>query len=231
MSAHDFWIEPSSYVPSRGEEVALSLLVGEHFRGDPVTRRAARIEAFIVRDGSGERQVSGVEGSHPAGVVEIGDAGVALIGYRGKATPHRLPAAKFNEYLREEGLNNLQATSDAVQREHFYRFAKTLLRSGTGDSLPAPLGYKLELQPLSNPFTAAPLTVKLLLDGRPLEGALITAMRKDGERTLSARTDAAGIVTLDLTPGVWLLKSTQVVRVDAPTHEWDSYWASLTFQR
>lgn len=229
--AHDFWIEPSSFQPTPGEEVSLSLRVGEHFKGDPVTRRAARIESFVVRDGERERAVNGIEGGNPAGVVELDGAGVAVVGYRGKATPHRLAAEAFNRYLREEGMDDLRATSQAAQREHFYRFAKTFLRAGEGAAVPAPLGYRIEIQPLTDPFASGPLKVQLTLDEKPLAGALITAMHRDGREPLTARTDAAGAVTLNLGSGVWLLKSTHVMRVDADTHDWDSLWASLTFER
>ncbi len=34
--SHDLWIGPSSFPPAVGSELAVSLKVGEHFRGDPV---------------------------------------------------------------------------------------------------------------------------------------------------------------------------------------------------
>src|SRR5689334_18749037 len=37
-SAHDFWIEPSTFRPSVGERVTASLRVGEDLRGDAVPR-------------------------------------------------------------------------------------------------------------------------------------------------------------------------------------------------
>lgn len=233
LSAHDFWLEPSSFRPASGDDVAVSIRVGEHFRGESVTRRAFRIESFVVRDGGGDQAVNGIEGGDPAGVVTIDDAGVIVIGYEGKATPHRLPAAKFNEYLHEEGLDDLQATSEATQREHFYRVAKTMLRSGAdaGAKIPPPFGYRLEFQPLGDPFAAEPLELLLLLDGKPLEGALVTAMHRDGKQRLTAHTDSAGKVTLDLGRGVWLLKNTQVIPADGADRDWDSYWASLTLER
>lgn len=196
-----------------------------------MSRRASRIESFIVRETGGERAVDGIEGRSPAGVVTLGDAGVAVVGYEGKATPHRLAAAAFNQYLREEGLDHLRATSESAQREHFYRFAKTLLHPGRADTIPPPLGFRLELQPLSSPFAQRPVKMVLLLDGKPLENALITAYQRDTQQKLTARTNRSGAVTLDLGSGVWLLKSTHVIRADAPTHDWESLWASLTFER
>jgi uncharacterized GH25 family protein len=231
LYAHDFWIEPSTFRPAVGETVRLTLMVGEHFRGQPVVRRASRIESFTIRDEDGEEMVSGFEGRDPAGVVVIDGTGVSVVGYRGRATPHQLSAAKFEQYLREEGLDALPVTPDTAQREHFYRFAKSLLRTGSGDAVPAPLGYRLELHPLTAPFASGPLALQLTLERRPLPGALVTAMQRSTGKKLTARTDAEGRVTLAIGEGVWLVKSTHVLRSDAADRDWDSLWASLTLER
>jgi uncharacterized GH25 family protein len=47
-SAHDFWIEPSTYSARAGEPIRIHLRVGESFKGDPVARNDARIEEFIA---------------------------------------------------------------------------------------------------------------------------------------------------------------------------------------
>jgi uncharacterized GH25 family protein len=231
LLAHDFWIEPATFRPTPGTPVTIGLRVGEHFRGDPVVRRSARIESFVSVSGGVRQAVHGLEGSDPAGVVPFDDAGVVVIGYQGKATPHRMAPAKFAQYLREEGIEDLQPLPGREQREHFRRFAKSYVGVSASGRVPDALGFRLELQPVSDPFADAVLRVRLLFEGRPLAGALVVAMEREGTARTTARTDADGIASLDVGKGIWLLKSTHVRRVEAADHDWESLWASLTLQR
>lgn len=221
--AHDFWIEPSTFRPDPGTPFAVALRVGERFEGDPVPRRSARIESFVVRTASGEQAIGGIENHDPAGFVRIDEAGTAVIGYRGKPTPHELPAAKFRQFLEEEGIRGIKP-SEGRQRERFYRFAKSIVEVGDRSSMPAPFGWRFELVPTSAGF-------QLLFEGEPLSGALVTAISAAGKR-LTARTGADGTVSFDLGKGVWLLKSTHVLPAPKGSdHDWESLWASLTLER
>jgi uncharacterized GH25 family protein len=79
--------------------------------------------------------------------------------------------------------------------------------------------------------------VKLLHEGRPLEGALVVAMRRsseaggEGEIVSRSRTDADGRIVVPLTSGIWLVKAVHMERAQAGTAaEWDSVWTALTFR-
>lgn len=221
--AHDFWLEPSTFRPAAGQSFPVALRVGEHFEGEPVTRRKARIESFVVRDASGERAVNGFEGQDPAGFVQLDEAGTAVIGYRGKPTPHELPSAKFKQFLEEEGIRGI-TPSAAKQRERFFRFAKAIVGGNDAALAERPFGWRFELVPSGDRF-------QLLFEEKPFADALVVAMTPDGKR-VSARTDANGKVALKLGKGVWLLKSTHVLPAPAGSEfDWESLWASLTFER
>lgn len=245
--AHDFWIEPSTFRPSQGENLTATLVVGQNFTGDAVPRSTQLIESFTIRDGSGERPIGGFENQDPAGYLRAESAGIAIIGYRSKPYPLELAAAKFEEFLSTEGLESIHAARAArgeaqkPDRERFYRYAKSLIVVGARPSaaLPAktfnqPFGFRYELIPESNPMASTPLRIRVLFEGKPLAGALVTALHRDDPAAhASARTDAGGRVTLALPKaGVWLVKSVQMVA--APTGvnaDWESLWASLTFER
>jgi uncharacterized GH25 family protein len=221
--AHDFWIEPSTFRPDPAKTFTAALRVGERFEGDPVPRRSARIESFVVRTASDEREINGLENQDPAGFVRIDEAGTAVIGYRGKPTPHELPTAKFKAFLSEEGITGLTPTGTR-QRERFYRFAKAVVQVGDGSSMPAAFGWRFELVPVSSGF-------QLLFEGKPRPDALVVAISSDG-RQLTARTDANGNVSFELGKGVWLLKSTHVLPAPKGSdYDWESLWASITFER
>jgi hypothetical protein len=185
--------------------------------------------------------VVGLENRDPAGYVRIESPGLAIIGYRSKPWPLELSAEKFDEFLRIEGLDAIRALrarrgeSAKPDRERFYRFAKSFVVAGAAEArgFDRALGYRYELIPETNPMAAAPLTIRAMYEGKPLAGALVVAIRQQDPTTkLSARTGRDGRVVLDLPRGVWLVKSVQMVPAPAGTNvDWESLWASLTFER
>jgi uncharacterized GH25 family protein len=221
--AHDFWIEPTNYRPSGGETLYLSLRVGQEFIGDPVPRSAQRIESFTVRDASGERAVGGVENIDPAGVITAGTK-PAVVGYRSHFSEVELPRAKFESYLRDEGLDNrIHVRQDGVQRERFARFAKTIVGGSVTEQ--KPFGWRFELVPVSA------TKFRALYQQKPLAGTLVFALSRDGKQ-MQARTDAQGFVTFNLSAGEWLVKTVHMVPAPADSgFQWESLWASITFVR
>jgi hypothetical protein len=214
--------------------VATSLLVGQEFTGDPVPRVSSQIERFVVRDSAGERNVAGFEGRDPAGFVRMENGTGAVVGYRSKPAFLSMPPEKFEQYLRDEGLDGVLATraqrgeSKQPSREIYSRCAKTLL--GIAD-FSHPLGFRLELTPES--LAANRVVVRLDYDSHPLANALVIAMhRDDPSLRIPVRSDAHGRAAFSLPKqGVWLIKSVHMI--DAPPSsgaEWESLWASLTFE-
>jgi uncharacterized GH25 family protein len=244
LAAHDFWIEPSSFRPEVGSVVGIQLVVGQKFRGEPLPRNPALIAKFVLVSAAGERPVSGRAGDDPAGSARIEAPGLQVIGYRSLDSPLSLEAEKFEQYLREEGLERIIALrarrgeSGKPSRELFSRDAKSLLC--TGSRAPSgedrALGFPLELVAEKNPCAFKPgdeLTVRLLYEGKPLAGALVAALpHEDPDAKLSQRTDAKGRVRLRLPKaGVWLVKAVHILPAPAGTDaDWQSLWASLTFE-
>jgi uncharacterized GH25 family protein len=244
VRGHDFWIEPSAFTPAPGQRVAVRLRVGEHFRGDPVPRYPERIERFADVGPSGEAPVPGVPNSDPAGFAAFGTPGLHLLVYDSDHASVELEGEKFEEYLKLEGLEAVSAlrakrgqTGDPV-KEIYSRCAKSLVAvgGGAGPGYDRSLGLALELVPEANPYTlkgGGELPVRLYYGGKPLKGALVMALQKDRpEPKLSARSDAQGRVQLRLDrPGVWLVKAVHMVPAGKETGaDWESFWASLTFE-
>jgi hypothetical protein len=243
LLAHDLWIVPTTFFPEPGEMVGLRLRVGQDLIGDPVPRDPALIQQFVFEDGAGRKPVIGRDGADPAGFVRIAAPGFLVIGYRSSPSPVELTAEKFNQYLKEEGLDEVAALrarrnqmGDKAQ-EIFSRCAKTLVLSGRakpgeGDRR---LGFTLELVAERNPYLVSgqELPFRLTFDGRPLPGALVVALnRADPSQKLSARTGSDGRVRFRLKePGIWLVKAVHMTPAPMGAQaEWASYWASLTFE-
>jgi uncharacterized GH25 family protein len=245
--AHDFWIEPSTYRPMAGQNFTASLLVGQEYAGDIVPRSSQLIDTFTVRDAAGERPVNGFENQDPAGILRLDAPGTAIIGYRSKPYPLELAADKFEAFLATEELTDVASArarrgeTQKPDREHFFRYAKAIVRtkdapaSALSPKLSQPFGYRYELIPESDPMASAPLRLRVLFEGKPLANALVVAMQRDDPAAtrMKARTDAAGRVTFALPKGgVWMVKSLRMLPAPAGANvDWESLWASLTFER
>ncbi len=243
--AHDFWIEPSTFHPDPGTTVAVSLRVGQDFRGEPVPRNPAVIERFVLVSERAETPIDGLPGADPAGEIALPSAGLYWIAYRSGRSPVTLDAEKFEKYLEEEGL---EAVSEARRkgdqgkpgREVFSRSVKSLVVAGaTGpaaNGFDRKVGLTFELVLGKDPGKAVPgsLPLTLLYQGRPLPGALVVAMEQSspGAARAGARSDAKGQVALPLSrKGVWLVKAVHMVPAPAGVDaDWESIWTSLTFE-
>jgi len=243
LSAHDMWIEPATFFPESGQIIGVRLRVGQDLLGDPVPRDPALINQFVVEDATGRKPVVGRDGADPAGFFRA-VAGLLIIGYRSNPSAVELEADKFNQYLKEEGLDSVAALrarrneSGARARELFSRCAKSLVLSGSPSEAQGdrPLGFTLELVAERNPYAlraGQDLPVRLTFENRPLAGALIVAMnRLNPSEKLTARSDNDGRVRFRLKQrGMWLVKAVHMVPAPAGAKaEWASYWASLTFE-
>ena len=97
------------------------------------------------------------------------------------------------------------------------------------------LGFTLELVAERNPYAMRAgheLPVTLIYQGRPLAGALVVAInRADPSSKLTARSDGDGRVRFRLPrAGMWLIKAVHMVPAQTADADWESFWASLTFQ-
>jgi len=244
LFAHDMWIDPTTFAPGAGQIVGVRLRVGQDLLGDPLPRDPALIDQFVVEDEGGRKPLVGRDGADPAGFLRVATPGLLVIGYRSNPSAVELTAEKFNQYLKEEGLDAVAAQrahrneTGAKAREIFSRCAKSLVLSGSASEKQRDrsLGFPLELVAEQNPYAiraGQDLPVRLTYESRPLAGALVVAMnRLNPSEKLTARTDTDGRVRFRLRPGgMWLIKAVHMVPAPAGTKaDWASFWASLTFE-
>ena len=244
LFAHDMWIDPTTFFPEPGTIVGLRLRVGENLLGDPLPRDPSLINQFVFEDESGRKPVVGRDGADPAGLLRAATPGMLVVGYHSNPSAIEQTPEKFNQYLKEEGLDAVAALrarrkeTGVKVREMFSRCAKSLVlagpaAAGQGDRR---LGLPLEIVAERNPYMTAigqELPFRLTYENRPLSGALVVAInRLNPAEKLKARTDNDGRVRFTLTRGgMWLVKVVHMVPAPAGSNaEWASYWASLTFE-
>ena len=244
LSAHDMWIDPTTFSPEPGTIVGLRLRVGQDLLGDPLPRDPSLINQFVFEDGSGRKPVVGREGADPAGFLRVAMPGMIVVGYRSNPSAIEQTAEKFNQYLKEEGLDAVAALrarrheTDLKAREIFSRCAKSLIATGAGKAAEGDrsLGFTLEIISERNPYATAggrDFPFRLVYENRPLPGALVVAInRSNPAEKLTSRTDSEGRVRFTLPRGgMWLVKAVHMVPAPAGANaDWASYWASLTFE-
>ena len=242
--AHDMWIEPRPFRPATGDIVSVRLRVGQDLLGDPLPLDPALVNQFVAEDGAGRRPVVRRDGADPAGLVRVATPGLLVVGYYSNPSAVEVPAPKFDQYLKDEGLDAIAALrarrgdTGATVRELYSRCAKSLVLSGPPSEEPGDrlLGFVLELVAERNPYAlpvGQDLPVRLTYENRPLAGALVVAMNRSGPaQKLAARTDSEGRVRFRVPPGgMWLIKAVHMVPAPAGTNaEFTSFWASLTFE-
>lgn len=233
LRAHDFWIEPSTFAPPAGATVAVRLRSGEHLEGKPAVRSSKWIERFVLRQDGRETPIDGIEGSDPAGWLIAKGTSPAVIAYRSRPTMITLAAARFTAYLKEHGLERIvdlrakQGDTTRPGRELFSRCAKAQLRGVVSE----PVGLRYEI--VADAQNATTFRGRVLFEGKPLAGALVLAQSKRNPAApLSVRSDSSGAFSFTLDGrGLWLIKSVHMVAAPPKSGaDWESLWASLTFE-
>lgn len=228
--------------PQAGERVALDLRIGPRWPGESTVRLDGLVKSFTVLDALGERVVPGRLGAAPVGHFTARAPGTALVVLQTHPSLIRLSGAEFQSYLREEELSGaLKFRADmrienASTREEFVRFAKTLvLVDGNSSGFNRVAQLAFELVPLTDPVRykpGGPFQVQLLRDGKAVQGTRVAALSKhQPEHILTAHTDANGNASLPLPMGgAWTLYAVAIEPSNHAAADWQSMWASLTFE-
>lgn len=241
-AAHDFWIEPGSFRPAVGAKVPLRLFVGMDFAGEPTVYLPDTFERYAVTGPDGEKKIAGTLGDDPAGRFTVTRPGLYLVVYRSTLfTVSFDTLVEFERYLEKEGLERIKTLraygppKGKVIRENYSRSAKSLVLAGKpGAAADRALGLRLELIAEKNPYAARRVPFRLLYEGKPLAGALVVAFNKaEPLKKQRARTGQDGRLQFDFDrPGTWLVTSVHMFPAPPGTDaDWESVWASLTFER
>lgn len=243
-NAHNFWLESHPFRPGVDERVSVSVHVGIDMRGNSLPNIPNWYTDFSYFDSTGRHPVSGDLGSDPAGHIWVRRPGIVVVGYESTGETAEMGAEFFRTYLVDEGLEKIirrresDGTADRDVREIFTRHVKTIILVDGGiesDTYARRFGYTLELTPLDNPYRLKPgdeLRVELRFRGEPLPGARVAALRKeDPEVSHGVRTDADGRAIVRLpAAGTWQIKAVESVPHDGDAADYESFWASMTFE-
>jgi len=250
--AHDFWLQPPRWQFAPREPVGITLEVGHgpYRQRSPIpARRIIRFEA-MTPDGRRTDLRRGLHVGEAAddATVAFGTPGTYLVVLEtdNRAESH-LPAIRFNDYLKVEGLTPAialrarTARTDADGAENYSRHAKMIVQVGPVDQtglslLLKPVGLALEIVPETNPSSirrGGVLPVRIYYRGAPLAGALVKLndLDRDAQPIEMHRSDAAGRTAFTIPgKGSWQLNViwTRSLPRTSPT-DFDTSFSSLSF--
>lgn len=247
--AHDLFLKPVTYFVAPNSDVLVRVLNGTFSRSENAVARP-RLRDISVVTSSGRERVDTTAwtamGDTSAFHIRTKAAGTYVIGVSTKPNVIGLKATEFNTYLRTDGVPDVLASRrrdkelDRGARERYSKHVKALIQVGDAhtDQFGAELGYPAELVPLDNPYALGigkVLRVRTVVEGRPvsnqfvLYGGRTAAGERLGQR--SVRSDSTGTARIVLRArGTWYVKFIHMTRMQSDTVDYESKWATLTFQ-
>lgn len=248
-AAHDMFIKPTRFFAPENAEVRIRLLNGTFSRSENSIARNRLADASVLSPRGRVKLDTaewGVRGDTSTFHVHTRGAGTYVIGVSTKPSLIDLSADDFNLYLQDDGIPDvLEARKQAGElgkpaKERYHKHVKSLVQVGDAwsDHYATALGYPAEIIPVTNPYTltaGATLQVKTLVDGRPAANQYVLfggeVPGKGAIEQKSTRSDARGIASIPLrTAGVWYIKFINMSRVARDTVDYESRWATLTFE-
>lgn len=243
VSAHDFYMEPSTGRSAVNEPVSLSVVQVDGVLSETFPYYPELSSRLFLQSDSGRVDIEPEIGGDPIATVRPAKAGFHIAGLQTQPRRVELAPEIFQIYVGDKGLDDIIAKNktapNAKIREIYTRYAKVVLAVGENpqNDLPQrPLGFEFELSPVgefANWRPNKPLTFQLTLSSEPVQNTLIAIHYKNKwEEKVEARSDENGRITVTLPhAGLWVAHAVHIEpRPADETLDWESYWASLTFE-
>ena len=243
--SHEFWLQSKKFKFLVGEELAVDFKVGENFEGEQWDLKKHKIEKLELHQPTKFKDVKALV--KPEGrdrlKIKLTEEGTHLLAMQSNYAYIELEAQKFNEYLKEDGLDNIydlrknSNTLDKPSKEFYVRFAKLLVQVGnkTDNTFKKKIGFKHEIIPEQNPYTLKSgdyFKCTILYEGKPSPHQLVKVWNKIGTTTFlqNLYTENDGTVTFPINAkGAWMVSTVKMIASEIPGGDWQSMWASLVF--
>jgi hypothetical protein len=239
-AAHYTFILPEKFRVSPGD----ALIVGFHASdGFPEsTQLPKRLESATLHTAKksvalpafredGLRQVSTISPS----------PGYSILTAINPARTGDMKPESFTDYLKEESLTDVIAEREKrgetgkPGRERYSMYLKSIVLAGApNDGYKHVVGLPIEIVPEKDPSklkAGESLPVRVLFKGAPAKNLQVFAASSSAPSNKNiGKTDAKGRIAVPVTPGRWRLHTILMERVTTPDADWESFWATLTFE-
>ena len=249
LDAHDLFLKPFSFFVSAQSDARVRVLNGTFEKSEnSITRNRLRDLSVVGPNGVTHPDTSSWSDTGDTSVLvfRTGAAGTYVVGASTLPRALRMDAKAFNEYLASDGVTDMlesrRRSNELAKPSHerYSKHVKTLLQVGDARTpgFDTALGYPAELVPLDNPYATkvgGTLRVRALVDGRSVANQLVIAGGRtpSGARlpVISVRSQPDGVARISIgAPGYWYVKFIHMVPVTGDTVNYESKWATLTFQ-
>ena len=221
-------------------------MVGESFGGETWDLDRHKVERLEIHTGSSVKNLLGsiVKSPRKNLSYRFDRAGTHLVALESDFAFIELEAEKFNDYLKEDGLESiLEKRSDTGDlgkgaREYYKRFAKLLVQSGNdvNNTYRRTAGFRLEIVPLANPYALRVgdyLDCQLLWENKPAPHRMIKVWSHVGNRIFlqNIYTESDGTIRFPISSaGPWMVSSVQMIPSEKEGADYQSFWSSLVFE-
>ncbi|HEX6057603.1 MAG TPA: DUF4198 domain-containing protein [Gemmatimonadaceae bacterium] len=249
LLAHDLFLVPDRFRVEAGRPIRVALVNGTFALAENVVERE-RVRAIRVAAADTAIDVAPTAWSESGETTFVHlpapPAGTIALGVSLHPATIALAGEDFDAYLVEEGLDEARGDRERrgvaadSARERYAKHAKAVLRvgGGGGEGWGAILGFQAELVPLSDPTALAPgdtLRVRAMSGGLPAVGVALRAgwraARGGAQRIAPVRTDSTGVAAIPIAAaGRWYVKTIDLRRSTEAGLDYESEWATLTFE-
>lgn len=247
-AAHDLFVKLDSYHLPPGTPVQVPIINGTFQRSENSITPDRVADVSLVNQGRRTKlgmDTWNADGDTTFYGLRTGEPGTYVFGMSTRPNSLGMDAADFNLYLASDGVVDvlkqraLDGELDEGAWEQYSKHVKGIFQVGdrTTGGLDVVLGYPAELVPLGNPYetrVGGELGFRALVDGKPVVGQLVIAGGDAGGSGIAereARTDADGVVRFRMDrPGRWYVKFINMQKTDAEGLDYESKWATISFE-
>jgi uncharacterized GH25 family protein len=247
--AHDLLLKPSNFFAKINQKISISVMNGTFQTSEGAVSFARLTDVSVVAPSGVRKNAKEMDFTKNETTaflhIEPREAGNYVVGLSTMWRENSLPAKEFNEYLVSEGIPDILENRKRDKeleidgRYRYSKYVKTILQVGNKqtDSFKTVFGYAVEMIPQRNPYKlkkGSTIEILCLKDGKPLVGQTVLTGYESGGKLAaekSVRSDAQGIIKIKLNDaGKWYAKFINMVEVDDPKLNYESKWATLTFE-
>lgn len=247
-AAHEFWIEPESYIVDAENIMTADLVNGQDFSGGRQPYLSQRFVKFQAFSQGRLSNVPGRNGDSPAVSMDPIADGLHIFSYQ--STPATLDYEsweKFQKFVDHKKFGDVRPQHDARGlpesgfTEVYTRFSKTLIGVGAASGADGFTGLETEIVALTNPYTddlSGGMIFQLYYDREPRANAAFEVFEKAADDTVTVtfyETDAAGQVTVPVKAGHSYMADAVILRepasqlADETGAVWETLWANITW--
>jgi len=248
--AHDLFLKLDNYFVAVNDKISVKILNGS-FQASEGAITFARISDVSVVSPMGTRtnpkEADFTKDDKTTFLnLQPTEEGNYVVGLSTMTREIDLEAKDFNEYLSHDGIPDTLAERKRDKeltkkvRERYSKHVKIIFQAGgkQSDNYKTALGYPVEIVPVTNPYSLKSgntFEFQCLKDGKPLVNQFVMTGREDANGKLivgkNIRTDKDGTAKIKLDgAGKWYVRFINMTRLSDPNLNYESKWATLTFQ-